>query len=186
MTNPIQVAVAPLKDKAQDYAEKKAAEFYGAVVRRVSDAQWDLYKVAPRPRHNMSRVDYKMAAARYQIYSSFFDFDEKTTEAANVAAGLSRWYRDAFRFVTIKPEARERFIKEERANAGFSFDKYVAKLIKKVGDVDEAAIDSGAVWHGSTLTVRKGDKVEQWYTQQIINVSVLGKVFNQWPTRKLK
>jgi hypothetical protein len=34
--------------------------------------------------------------------------------------------------------------------------------------------------------VTKGGTVERWKTQQIVNVSRLGKLFNQWPTRQLQ
>ena len=62
---------------------------------------------------------------------------------------------------------------------------YVAKLTEKVGACDAAAV-TGELWQESLLVVRKGETVERWKTQQILNFSVYGKAFNQWPTRKVK
>ena len=80
----------------------------------------------------------------------------------------------------------ELFLKQVALDAAADFDAYVGKLTKKVGDVVSAKVE-GALWQGSRLTVTKADgSIERWNTQQIINVSVLGKLFNQWPTRKQK
>ena len=43
------------------------------------------------------------------------------------------------------------------------------------------------MWGYSVLTVTKEDgSVERWKTQQIMNISVLGLLFAQWPSRKMK
>lgn len=78
-----------------------------------------------------------------------------------------------------------RLVEETEQDAAASFDAYVAKLSAKVGECDAASV-VGALWQGSTLTVTKGATIERWTTKQILNVSCLGKVFNQWPTRLAK
>jgi hypothetical protein len=67
------------------------------------------------------------------------------------------------------------------------YTAFIQKLEGKVGAHTAAALDGSHVWGFSILTVTKADgTVEKWKTEQIINVSVLGKVFNQWPSRKVK
>ena len=53
--------------------------------------------------------------------------------------------------------------------------------------VVEAILTGEHVWGHSILTVCHADgTTHQWRTEMIINVSKLGALFNQWPTRKLK
>ncbi len=73
---------------------------------------------------------------------------------------------------------------EEDANA--DFDSFLVKLAGKVGQVTEATLDGTYLWNHSVLTVKtEAGKTVKWMTQMILNVSVLGKLFNQWPTRKM-
>jgi hypothetical protein len=65
------------------------------------------------------------------------------------------------------------------------YEQYVNKLINKVGDCDSATV-TGDLWNYSILTITKGAVVERWKTSMILNVSKNGKVFNQFPTRKIK
>jgi hypothetical protein len=51
---------------------------------------------------------------------------------------------------------------------------------------DSAELNGSRVWEHSILTGRKGDKVENWKTHQIWNVSKLGNEFPQWPMRLMK
>lgn len=81
--------------------------------------------------------------------------------------------------------ARARFLAEQGEAMKASFEAYVAKLTKKVGECD-AVEYTGALWNRSQLKVRKGDVTEVWMTRVIVNVSSLGKLFNQWPTRKVR
>lgn len=68
-----------------------------------------------------------------------------------------------------------------------SFNAYVFKLATKITGVKAARLaDSTAIWRGSTLIVTMNDGTEQrWVTTMILNRSVLGKLFNQWPTRRV-
>lgn len=79
----------------------------------------------------------------------------------------------------------ERILEEAELEAAASFDAYVAKLTEKVGECDAAVVE-GPLWFESILTVNKGGAIQRWKTQQILNFSVYGKAFNQWPTRRLK
>lgn len=45
----------------------------------------------------------------------------------------------------------------------------------------------GGVWFQSELdVVTVAGERQTWRTKMIFNVSCLGKVFNQWPTRQVK
>jgi len=88
----------------------------------------------------------------------------------------------------IKSEFHEaRFIKSACENAAFQYDAFIAKLDKKIGEAVSAELSGNHVWSFSVLTVEKADgSIEHWKTQMIINFSKLGKMFNQFPTRKIK
>jgi hypothetical protein len=93
----------------------------------------------------------------------------------------------------VNAEGIERLCDEAAKDAAFSFDEYVAKLTRKVGHCNRASVE-GWLWDHSILTVVKRSNpddavspmvTERWKTQQILNFSVYGKAFNQWPTRKV-
>jgi len=71
--------------------------------------------------------------------------------------------------------------------AGLAYTAFIEKLESKVGAHSAATLEGSHVWGYSVLTVTKADgSVERWKTQQIVNVSVHGLLFNQWPSRKMK
>jgi hypothetical protein len=81
----------------------------------------------------------------------------------------------------------ERFITRAKEDAAAQYDSYVQKLIGKIGEVTAASLDGDHVWGFSYLTVTlPNGKKEVWKTQMIVNISKLGKLFNQFPTRKMK
>jgi hypothetical protein len=54
-------------------------------------------------------------------------------------------------------------------------------------DHADASITGTHIWGHSVLTVTlPNGTVERWKTQQIVNQSKLGLLFNQWPSRKMK
>lgn len=83
------------------------------------------------------------------------------------------------------PATCERFLKAEQAVAEFEFDSYIVKLAIKVtregGTKVVSAEVSGSVWEG-IVRVETDVNYQVWHTQCIINTSVLGKAYNQWPT----
>jgi hypothetical protein len=110
---------------------------------------------------------------------------QSITESANNNEWGYRKHGDP-ELVRISEERYARMREQVRQDAGASFDAYVAKLTAKVGEGVISASVVGHLWDYSILTVEKTSGIEQWRTQQILNVSCLGKVFNQWPTRKMK
>lgn len=82
-------------------------------------------------------------------------------------------------------ESADRFVKRSVEEAAMVFDLFVTKMDHKIGDHDSATVE-GRPWTGCVVTIKKGDLTEQWHTQQIINYSVYGKAYNQWPTRLMR
>lgn len=169
--NQIEQAVAPLKadcvartvEFTRDYLTKFATRLVGT----------DLNLLQPHTK--MKRSDYIQAKERSGLAS-------RVCETANVP------YRNRFEpnmAVAVNQEAIEWLVEDAAKDAALSFDSYVRKLTQKVGECDTATV-VGNLWMGSTLTVTKGDVTERWNTKIIVNVSCLGKVFNQFPTRLKK
>lgn len=174
MSNPIEIAVMPLKDDAIESAQKYAERTIELVKQDLSENGWDLNAVAPYPSSRQGRLSYSMALAKHRLYTS-----------------VTRSVTGSYMFnkpdiVRMDEEAVDRFIGQAKKDAAFQYDAFVAKLVSKIGPCDNAALKGSHVWGSSILTVTKGGLVEKWKTQQIINVSKLGKVFNQWPSRKMK
>jgi hypothetical protein len=172
VTSVVGLAVAPLKDEAVVIARSRAE----AALIQLGEALagTDLRVSAPYPRANMGRAAHLMAKQRYQL----------ARRLMNYTSGIR--VDDPQPATGINPEVLASMVDQAGQDAAASFDAYVIKLEGKVGACDTAKVDGRSLWHGSILTVTKGEAVERWKTQQIINVSVLGTVFNQWPTRLMK
>lgn len=80
-----------------------------------------------------------------------------------------------------------RWLDGYRRAAEAEVDSYVIKLAGKIGKPVVSGSVNGDLWQGSTLTVAIAGSTEsqRWTTKCIINQSCLGKLFNQWPTRRL-
>ncbi len=71
--------------------------------------------------------------------------------------------------------------------ADLSIDGYIAKLARKIGERVKGVSYLGELWSGSTVIVSLETGAEQrWETRTILNISCLGNVFNQWPTKRIK
>lgn len=187
--DPITAAVMPLKTEAMERAKKVAQDFISQTMMDLEVHGWDLNKVAPYPASTLRRPAYMKAKRTRAIYESL------TTRVA--MADDKPWYnpsRDPN--IRAKDEAKcAQFISEAEADAGVQYMAFIGKLQSKVGpDVVEATLQGSHVWGYSTLTVKIiqeidgafSHRTERWRTHQIVNISKLGKVFNQWPTRKVK
>lgn len=172
--NPIEEAVMPLKTEAIARAEKDAKELIARVKKHLAECGWNLDTAAPRPNTNMGRITYMMKMGTHNLYASITE-----------PTWATRSLRDPD---TRRPSAKReaRFIKDAMELAAAQYDAFVRKLVDKIGACDGATLHGSHVWGHSFLVVTKGPTVERWKTQQIVNVSKLGKIFNQWPSRKLK
>lgn len=172
---PIAAAVLPLKSEAIERAEQEARNAAEDVGRLLEDVGSDLDKAVPPPNGNMKRAEYKAAESRQHFF-------QRLTTSRNAYRGM----RDSW-LVDIDPAKVERFVQESRQEAATEYDVFIAKLEEKIGEVASATLVGNHVWQHSILTVTKADgSVESWRTQMIVNVSCLGKLFNQFPTRKVK
>jgi len=173
-THPIAAAVNPMRQAAIDHAVEVTTAWLADVCAGIESGA-DLNVVAPYPRSNMSRRDYLAAQAYRNLITRLFETTrEGYLHTSPVIIGERR------------PDSAKAILAQAAADAAASFDAYVAKLTGKIGDCTSAEV-SGLLWFGSTLTVTKNDGTTQrWNTKQIVNCSILGKLFNQWPTRQQK
>ncbi len=178
--NLIAQAVEPLKTQAMDRAEKCARSVVEDVRKQLAKNNNDVRACAPYPSSRLGRREYMQALAKYQT------FDHLTTWRD--AAGVHyRAHHDPL-IVDVDAKKVSKFVKESREQAAFQFEVYVEKLNKKIGAVSSARLsDTYSVWNYSLLHVQlpAGDR-QIWKTRIIVNVSKLGKVFNQFPTRLMK
>jgi hypothetical protein len=173
--NPIEAVVLPLKAEAMDKAEQFARDTIAGVRKLLLAASNDLRVAAPYPDSlRMNRIAYMVALGQYQLFQQ-----------------LTTWRKSSIShhepcFADVDDKKCEVYIKEARENAAFQYDAFVAKLNKKIGEALTARLEGNHVWGYSFLFVTTGHGSECWKTQQIINCSKLGKIFNQFPTRKVK
>lgn len=172
--SPIALAVEPLRSVALARAEKDANELIARYVAKLEAAGMDIDVAYPRPNGRMSREEYRATLARYNIALSLTTYVKPTLRPGE--PNLRKH----------SPEGVARFVTAAKETADAQYTAFVAKLEAKVGACDAAELSGEHVWGYSTLTVAKGEEVEHWRTQQIVNVSKLGLLFNQWPSRKLK
>jgi hypothetical protein len=172
--NPIYAAIAP--QKAAAVAQAGAA--VDARLREIAAklVGTDLRETAPR-----ASLKIHGYGTRYKQAQAFHNL----ACAIVTCRPRADWRDDSQHVLAVNEAGIARLVADAEAQAGASFDGYVAKLTEKVGECDSAAV-VGYLWQYSHLTVNKGAVVEVWKTQQIVNVSVLGTLFNQWPTRKVK
>lgn len=175
LINPIEAAVAPLRVDAVARATKEANDLVDRVTIQLAAADNDMNKCAPYPSRGMTVNKYHSALSRYKLFNSLVTYRECTHRPGQLA------------YADLDIEKVYRFIEETKKTAAEQYDAFVAKLVAKIGNVSEAELLGNHVWSHSILSVKKADgSGERWKTQMIVNVSKLGKLFNQWPTRKVK
>ena len=173
-TQIILAAVEPLRADAIARAEQRARNWAARIEAELEAAGGDLNVYAPYPRSTDG--DYKQRLARRKAIEAIVTHKEV----------VSRRISDP-EIVSINAARVERIVAFAREDASASFDAYAAKLAGKVGEIRSASICGASLWDGSLLTVEnEAGAIQRWHTQQIVNCSVLGKVFNQWPTRLRK
>jgi hypothetical protein len=173
--NQIANAVAPIKQASIDAAVEATKEVIAAYKEKLEAANWDLNLAFPRPNGFGSRSAYMQKKAARDFASSL------------VSAVEPSYRPNQPMFVRMCEERIARALVVAAKDAAAQYEAYVVKLINKVGECDSAVMGfMNGVWHDSDLVVTKGDSKEVWNTKCIINRSVHGKVFNQFPTRKRK
>lgn len=175
MMNAIEQAVEPLKQQAIDLAEQQAEKTIAIVSKELAAANNDLQICAPYPKA-WATTNYHVAVAKYRTFRML-----ATTRKGS-------HYVNEPVLADMDSEKIAQFIKDAKEQAAESFNAYVAKLNAKIGPVQAARLsETQALWSYSFLhVVLPSGETQIWKTQIICNVSKLGKVFNQFPTRKVK
>lgn len=172
--HPVAVAIEPLREDAINRAEEEAKKIVKRVREELKENGNDLNKVAPYPESNVPRYLYWVQLSKYRLFSS-----------------LCEWRNGSYRpgepcLADVDSNFVAKFVKASKESAAVQYDAFVVKLCQKVGSCESATITGNHVWSHSFLVVEKTTGKEVWKTQQIVNVSKLGKLFNQWPSRKVK
>ena len=171
---PIAQAVEPLRQEAMEQAAQVVTTYVKSLLARLEAAGMDLNVMAPMPTSTMSRQDYLNAK---NLRATMLRLTLPTEATRRPGQPAVR---------TVNQAAVNEFVEQARRDASDAYSAFVAKLEKKVGEHSAAALDGSHVWGFSILTVQTPAGAQRWKTQQIVNVSSLGKVFNQWPSRQVK
>ncbi len=197
----IAVLNAALEFFRKEYRERYIASYahrLNSLQKKLKEANLDIEKVYPYPSSNQDRKSYVQAKNAYSWSRMVTEPLPLGTAPYDVEVQYGDrkfWSRreghhiGAPRYVQVKESAwlaaREQAIKDADA----SIDGYIRKLVGKIeatGITIQAAEYDGNLWFGSILKVTCDDgSVQNWKTKCILNVSCLGTVFNQWPTRRV-
>lgn len=184
---------AALADFRVEYRARYVAAFTARLDRlkaTLKAVNGDINKSHPYPSANQSRKSYVQAKNEYE-------WAHRVTEEPPLGEApydeKREWglYRNRSsrpgepRYVQIKQSAYDTATKDAIKAADNSIDGYIWKLVGKIEKNINTAAYSGYLWDGSILNVDCGDEQQTWKTKCILNVSCLGTVFNQWPTRRV-
>ena len=187
-TSHIAKAFLPMKTEAMAYAKSESEKWNNELVSRLEKADWNLDTLAPKAPKDATKEQIESADRRRAMYGRVSKRDDQRlisagfTKPSKFNPGHHVLLDDAPSYVTYDAGSAERHVKADVEAAAEFFDTFVSKMDAKVGDHDSAEVE-GKPWIGATVTITKGALREVWHTQQIINRSVYGKLFNQWPTR---
>ena len=172
-------AILPMKEVAEDQAVSILAERIRLTLRKLEEEfNGDRVAMSPYPNSlKLGRVDYMTALGKYTFLRQI------TTGTVGVRGPNDPDYAVA------DEEKITWALQKVRRLAGETFEAYACKLAKKVGTdvVSAAAVSDSNLWQSSKLTVYHTDGAfSVWNTNTIVNCSVYGKLFLQFPTRKAK
>jgi len=171
--NHIANAVEPLRTKAIEKAVEIANGQISKIISLLEENDFNSDAFAPFP-DSRYPSNYK---EKLELYKFVHSITDSVKCVLNIGEPNIR---------KISKAKEEHYIKRVKEEASFIFDKFIFKLTDKIGDVDEASLFGNFIWDYSVLTVVKNGKTEYWKTRSIFNTSKYGKVFMQFPTRKVK
>ena len=144
-------------------AADRAAKQYDYYAETLKAAGYNLDVAAPAPQSGVGREVYRSMQAKRDALSRASGGTGKPSEAL-----------------------KARHVQAAVLGAEASFDEWVAKMVQKIGKDVKSATMTGNPWTGSVLRVETVDGESQvWKTQMIINSSKYGKMFNQFPSRRM-
>lgn len=163
---PVAAAVEPLRAAAVDHAAAQASDLAARSLAAYESGEF-VMDLTVQQIYSMGRTEKALHNAKV----------DRLRSLCTVKGG--KFTRDEAKIADFIEAAKE------RAN-GF-YTSFIAKLEKKIGAHEAARLEGNHVWSSSVLFVTKSDgSAEKWFTQQITNVSSLGRPFPQWPSRKVK
>jgi hypothetical protein len=125
------------------------------------------------PRGTTGKAEYRQAESKYQRVRSYFK-----------GVKCCRTMHEP-EIVEERPDSEPRLRAAAKQEADALVDSYLYKMAGKIGKLATAATTNGNIWDCATLTVTCADgEVQTWHTNCILNQSIYGKLFNQWPTRR--
>ena len=178
---PVGAAIHPQKAEAVAYAEQEALKTVEGVRSDLEAAGWNQTEYAPYPKGNRwSNPRHDAEMSRYRLVGSL------TT--ADPSKGYQSYGTSGPYIVVMDDAGIERFVDNARRDAALNYDAFICKMVAKVGEgVAAAELTGSHIWAHSFLHVTKADgSRETWKTQQIVNYSVYGRPYLQWPSRKVK
>lgn len=169
-------ALAGVREQYVTRARQLGASQLANVVQTLTAAGWDFEKCYPYPSGRDSRKQYRLAISRRSFASKFVHRPRYISRSPKSPDP-----------VELRPDALMISEREFVGQANACVDSYISKLEMKIEAPIKAAWVFGAdIWAGSTLRAELQDGSQQvWTTRCILNVSCLGKLFNQWPTRRV-
>ena len=160
----------------EEYKQKAADEakaFVGKLLDNLKKHDWDLDKVAPYPKSMNS--DYKIMKNKRDTY-------QMVSKATKSSYGRGEPYTVQADQVKIN-----HYIEMNVKGAEEAYRSFMEKMIQKIGKPVIDAKMTGNIWTNALLTVTTNDGEEQvWKTQMILNFSKYNKMFNQFPSRRIK
>lgn len=173
----LKAALAPTEEILRnEYARQLTAQM-DKVLTELAEDGWDACKRYDYPSSSMSRVAYVAQVARYNLCNAL-------TKGAKPSRGM---HEPNIR--VVKEGNFERIAKQAAEMARAALEGFAHKLAGKIDATGIVATEvkySGGLnpWGFNHVYVNGNEQV--WRTKMIINVSCLGKLFNQWPTRLVK
>lgn len=174
---PVGLVIHPLKVEAVARARTEAQAVIDRVRLDLEANGMDRDAAAPYPPHTMHHgYQRDLIVSKHNLYTMLTSANWEENRNADK------------KIVKMEPEYIARYIETAERDAARDYDAFICKMVAKVGEVTDASISGSHVWGHSILTVttKVGGTVQQWKTQQIVNCSKLGNLFNQWPTRLMK
>lgn len=174
METPLYYALIVQIDEFKSQAATVVAAQYDHAITRLVGANWDLNVIAPFP---------KGTDANYKEMKMMRSWYESLTTRVNPQPS----YKPCDPNIRIASDsAKMRLIDNAVKDAELNYLDYITKLENKIGATVKTATLVGNLWSGSILTVATTEGTQQWNTKIIINQSKYGKLFNQFPSRRLK
>jgi len=153
-----------LKDNIDEFAKRGrdvAEKEFETWMDRLEKNDWNLDKLFPLVGSNRDAKNY--------------------VRSITDAQGNAKQYRKR------SEASKERILTNAEEDARESYMAWVYKMIQKIGKPVVEAEVTGNIWVNTLIIARCNDGEEQrWNTKMIINRSKYGKLFHQFPSRRVK